>query len=54
MSEYVIYLIGIIMAISGIVNVVLISRYNPYSKKNMEKRMELVEQIRECNKKHKS
>ena len=44
------YVIGGIMVLSGIMNVVLISRYNPYSKKNMEKRMKLVEQMLEYNK----
>lgn len=54
MTEYIMPILAVIMALSGIMNVVLISRMNVNSKKNLKKRMELAEKMREYNKKHDS
>ena len=52
MTECIMLILAVIMALSGIMNVVLISGMNVNSKKSLEKRMELAEKMREYNKKH--
>lgn len=47
------YVIAVIMVLSGIMNMVLITRTNFNSKKHLQARRKIAEQMLEHNKKHK-